>query len=61
MKRNCNGCKALIEDFKFGQRCSLGYKIEILKLYYGIPVSYKPLEKCPKPKTFKEFVKYNLK
>lgn len=53
MKRNCNGCKALDQDFKFGKKCSLGYQIEPINFYCNIPVSYKPLEECEKPMTFK--------
>lgn len=59
MKRNCNNCKALQKDFcGYGYRCVLGYKIEGLKEYEGITVSYKPLEECPKPKTFSDYVSF---
>lgn len=53
LKRNCNGCKALDKDLKFGQKCSLGHEIKPIKFYCDIPVSYKPLEECKKPMTFK--------
>ena len=58
MKRNCNNCKALIQNLSnLGCCCQLGYKIECVKNLYNIPVSYKPLEECEKPTTFKELAK----
>ena len=55
MKRNCNNCKALTEDFSgVGKHCELGYKTKCIKEIYGVPVSYKPLEECEKPITFAE-------
>jgi len=53
MKKNCNGCRALN-----GSICSLGKKKTFtLKYIQGIPVkTYKPLEECPKPKTYSELL-----
>lgn len=56
MKKTCNGCRAL--RYICGDwRCVLGYKIKgekisIHGLYYYSP---KPVEQCPKPKTYKEY------
>lgn len=52
MKQNCNNCKALDMVHK---KCWLGFSVKPLKTYYGIPLTYKPLEECPKPKTSEEF------
>ena len=58
MKRNCNNCKALVQNWSgVGYYCQLGHKIECIKQIYGLPVSYKPLEECNKPTTFNELVK----
>ncbi len=51
MKRNCNGCKALIQESQTSCICLLGKSIKSDKSLYGITVSYKPLEECPKPLT----------
>ena len=57
MKKNCNGCRALeqrsstLEHF-----CTLRHPIECTKELYGIPVTYRPLEDCEKPTTFKKLV-----
>lgn len=53
MKRTCDGCKAFNDSFN---RCDLGYKIEPCKHVWFIPVKFRPLEECPKPKTYKELV-----
>lgn len=59
MKRNCNNCKALVKDINnLGCKCGLGHKIEVIQEYEGIPVSYKPLEECPKPKTYSDYCDY---
>ena len=60
MNRNCNGCKALDSDFKFGKKCNLGHEIEPIKFCCGVPVSYKPLEECEKPMTFKALCEIRL-
>lgn len=53
MKRNCNGCKALIKDVQgIGCTCQLGHVIQSTKEVYGLSVEYKPLEECEKPMTF---------
>ena len=61
MKRSCDGCKAL-EHFSgsFKGRFVLGHPIEQSKVLYGIPLSYKPLEECEKPTTFKKLAELNL-
>lgn len=56
MKRNCNGCKALIQSVDgIGCDCGLGYQIMSVSECYGLAVTYKPLEECPKPKSFLAF------
>jgi len=57
MKRKCSGCKAFGSPSPSHGRCLLGYKIEPVRAgFYGLIVSYRPVEECPKPKTNKEFV-----
>ena len=46
MKRTCRGCKAIIEVGVICYGCELGYKTDS----FG-----KPLEECPKPKTYDEY------
>ena len=59
MKRNCNNCKALQKNYSgVGCHCQFNHNIEITKEIYGLPVSYKPLEKCEKPITNKEWAKH---
>lgn len=61
MKRTCNNCKALEKSLShLGCQCRLGHNIECVKEYYGVPVSYKPLEECEKPLTFWELCLCNL-
>lgn len=50
MKKTCKNCKALNEG------CILGFKTKIIKIPFGNIYlnGYKPNEKCPKPKTYKE-------
>jgi len=55
LKRTCWGCKALDEDTL---KCELKYKntyeydkLQILKFV-------KPIEPCPKPKTFSKLIEY---
>lgn len=50
MKRNCNYCRALEHDGS----CSLGYRNETKTVLFGVPVEFKPLDECPKPKTYDE-------
>lgn len=47
MKRTCRGCRALREVGVINWDCELGYKVD----YFG-----KPLEECPKPKTYDEYI-----
>ena len=56
MKRTCNNCRAN------SSYCDLGYKRESITKYYdNLPLTtYKPLEKCPKPTTIKEYVRLFL-
>ena len=59
MKRNCNNCKALDAINKY---CTLGFRIQGHKDFEGITLSWKPLEECPKPKTYSKYTYlYNLK
>ena len=48
MKKDCLGCKAHYAS-KYTYTCHLDYKID----------GYTPLEICPKPRTYKSFVRYN--
>ena len=58
MKRTCTGCVALVKNVNgLGCTCELRHKIEATKELYGLPVEYKPLEECEKPKSFKELCK----
>ncbi len=52
MKKTCNDCKAL--NTTFVPKCDLGYRIEGVSKLWGVTISWKPLEKCPKPKTYKD-------
>lgn len=58
MKKTCNGCKALVSQAT-GEpwKCSLGHPIESAEELWGVTVTYKPLEECEKPKTFKQLCK----
>lgn len=61
MKRTCNDCRALYR-VEFGiVECELGHKIKAKSNYKGIGVEYKPLEECPKPKTYDEYFKAKQK
>ena len=60
MKRNCNNCKAFEQGIdRRPANCMLGYKIEVLKTYNNIPLSYKPMEECLKPLTMSELGYYH--
>lgn len=48
MKRSCKGCKALSETGIIGYKCELGYKTDSFM---------KPLEECPKPRTYAQYIK----
>lgn len=57
MKKNCNGCKALMYDQKRSGAyfCALGYANTIGGSINGIVIRMKPLEDCPKPLTNKVY------
>lgn len=58
MNKTCKDCKALLKNpFDFGYSCGLNHSIEVTKEIDGIPIYYRPLEDCEKPKTIKEYVK----
>lgn len=58
MKRTCKGCKALLKNpFDFGYDCGLKHTIEVTKEIDGIPICYRPLKDCEKPKTITEYIK----
>lgn len=48
VKRTCKGCKALTEVGVIAYNCEFGYKTD------GFA---KPLEDCPKPRTYEEYIK----
>lgn len=47
MKKSCDGCKAFRMD-RCDSYCDLGYNIDSIK--------WKPLEQCPKPRTYMELI-----
>lgn len=51
MKRTCDGCRA-----NNGSSCLLGYKTEGRFGFNGSYNIIKPLEECPKPKTYNELL-----
>jgi len=55
MKRNCNGCRALDQN-NSGYYCSLGYKVEQVYFESIYSMGSKPLEECPKPKTYDKYL-----
>lgn len=61
MKHTCTGCVALVKNVNgLGCTCELRHKIEATKELYGLPVEYKPLEECEKPKSFKKLCEIKL-
>jgi hypothetical protein len=59
MKKNCNGCRALVRISNTGGmcKCGLGYQTKNgTKVLYGINVETIPCEECPKPKTVREYM-----
>lgn len=57
MKKTCNGCRA----YGNSNSCSLGYQTKVL--YIPIPAfgnreleRMVPLEQCPKPRTYNEYL-----
>lgn len=62
MKKNCNGCKAIIHEYRSGAYgCSLGYSNAVAHSINGIVVRMKPLEECPKPVTNKLYMQTLIK
>lgn len=57
MKRNCNGCRASSRGSYDTYVCMLGYKMEsVFNDKYVIYTHGKPLEECPKPKTYDKYM-----
>ena len=57
MKRNCNGCRASTRGYYGNYDCNLNYKVEsIFNPQYNIYTHGKPLEECPKPKTYDAYL-----
>lgn len=52
MKKTCKNCRALNNECK----CDLGYKVKTRYYDDVIAISAIPLEKCPKPKTYKNYI-----
>jgi hypothetical protein len=50
MKRKCDGCRALETN-----GCGLGYKTQATSVFDGLITKFKPLEECPKPKTYDKY------
>lgn len=59
MKHTCYGCKALLVDGS-AAGCCLGYKV-VKRGIFGFPDDYTPLEECPKPMTYKQFIELPTK
>lgn len=61
MKRKCKGCRALQKKLlASGYYCGLYHPIELIKKIDGIPIEYKPLEECEKPKTITDYYSLSL-
>ena len=66
MKRTCEGCRAFSNWGNFElQYCTLNFKTTTLIVKYktlnGHYETKKPLEECPKPKTYKELIECGSK
>ena len=59
MKHTCYGCKALLVDGGVAE-CRLGYKMG-KRCIFEFPDGYIPLEECPKPMTYKQFIELPTK
>jgi len=59
MKRNCNGCRAFANIR--GGVCELNYRLDSNRQYKGITLEWKPLEECPKPKTYDQLFDAQMK
>lgn len=55
MKRTCKGCRAFDTDGRF-VKCDLGYKQEKIWGRVFQPNTAKPLEECPKPRTYQHLM-----
>lgn len=53
MKKTCRGCKAEVCIDK-RLRCEFGYFVSHVKVK-GIYMGIRPLEECPKPRTWDEY------
>lgn len=56
IKRTCEGCKAFYDNGK----CRFGKKFEKVEAYQminGTVYTGKPLERCPKPTSIKQYIK----
>ena len=61
MKKTCRGCKALEKKlFGFGFYCGLSHSIWVVKEIDGIPIEYKPIEECEKPRTITAYCELSL-
>ena len=54
-KRTCSGCRAYPEK-SYATMCELGIMVTTAKVIYGLPVGFKPAEKCYKPITIPELI-----
>lgn len=61
MKKKCKGCRALQKKLLgIGYYCGLNHPIKATSEIDGIPVEYKPLEECEKPKTITGYCSLHL-
>lgn len=61
MKKKCKGCRALQKKLLgIGYYCGLNHPIKVTSEIDGIPVEYKPLEECEKPKTITGYCSLRL-
>jgi hypothetical protein len=55
MKKDCNDCRA--NNGQSQDVCMLGYKTKgNYDPKHGLTLSHSPLEVCPKPRTYKQFI-----
>jgi hypothetical protein len=61
MKKSCNGCRALQQNYDSAGvvsfSCRLGYDIreDTIRHFWGKVYLPVPTEKCPKPRTWREY------
>lgn len=53
IKKSCLDCKAFNHSFNW---CELGFKTETFDIL-GVPCGVRPIEICPKPKTYDEYIR----